>query len=106
MTIHPDKTAWRAVDACGGTYTPEQEASGFARGHLTALTDALKAVQPVDALMADLLAALKLVRDLDTRTHHDGYDDGPGGGNYIYRDVIFADEAFAIIDAALAKASA
>jgi hypothetical protein len=48
-----------------------------------------------------LRRALRRIRDLDTRTHHDGYDNGPGGGNYIYRDVIFTDEAFPLIDAAL-----
>lgn len=59
MSVHPDKTALRAVDACGGTYTPEQEASGYAQGHRDALEDALKAAAPVDALMADLFDALK-----------------------------------------------
>jgi hypothetical protein len=48
-----------------------------------------------------LRGSLGRIRDLDTRTHHDGYDNGPGGGNYIYRDVIFTDEAFPLIDAAL-----
>jgi hypothetical protein len=48
-----------------------------------------------------LRRALRRIRDLDTRTHHDGYDNGLGGGNYIYRDVIFTDEAFPLIDAAL-----
>ena len=57
------------------------------------------------AAAPDLLEALKRVRDLDTRSLHVGYDDGPGGGNYVYRDVIFADEAFAIIDAALSLAT-
>ncbi|MCC4295822.1 hypothetical protein [Brevundimonas aurantiaca] len=71
MNIHPDKTAWRAVDACAGTYTAEQDATGFSRGHLTALTDALKAVQPVDALMADLLAVLVELRDA---SQHDEAD--------------------------------
>lgn len=52
--------------------------------------------------VAALKAALEKVRDLETLSHHDGYDNGPGGGNYIYVDVIRADEAFAIIDQALA----
>lgn len=63
MAVHTDKTAWRAVDACGGTYTAEQDASGYARGHLTALTDALKAVQPVDALMSEMLDALQAANE-------------------------------------------
>lgn len=56
--IHPDKTAFRAVDACGGTYSPDQEASGYAQGHRHALDAACEAAEPVDALMADLLEAL------------------------------------------------
>lgn len=63
MTIHPDKTAERAVDACGGAYTPEQKASGYADGHFEALDAAMMAVRPADALMADLLEALTEMAD-------------------------------------------
>ena len=59
MSVHPDKTAERAVDACGGVYTPEQKASGYADGHFEALDAAMMAVRPADALTAELLAALK-----------------------------------------------
>lgn len=59
MSVHPDKTAERAVDACGGTYTPEQKASGYADGHFEALDAAMMAVRPADALTAELLEALK-----------------------------------------------
>lgn len=41
----PLDLAWRAVDACGGTYTPEEKASGWAEGHHTALTDACAAIE-------------------------------------------------------------
>lgn len=54
MSVHPDKTAARAVDACGGTYSQEEEESGYAQGHRDALNAALKAVEPIDALMASL----------------------------------------------------
>lgn len=56
-------------------------------------------------VVTELVEALRKIRDLDTRSHHDGYDSGPGGGNYIYREVIFTDEAFPIIDAALSRHS-
>jgi len=61
MAVHPDKTAERAVDSCGGTYTPEQKASGYADGHFEALDAAMMAVRPVDALTAELLAVLSEV---------------------------------------------
>jgi hypothetical protein len=46
---------------------------------------------------------LKQVLALETRSLHDGYDNGPGGGNFIYRDVILTDEAFPLIEQAIAK---
>lgn len=65
--IHHDKTAERAVDACGGTYTAEQKASGYADGHFDALGAAMMAVRPADALMAELLDSLTwAVRQIDT----------------------------------------
>ena len=62
MGVHPDNTAWRAVDACGGIYTPAEEASGFAAGHRAALASAMVAVGHADGITAALLAALRLVR--------------------------------------------
>lgn len=50
---------------------------------------------------ASVVEALRAMKDLDTRAHHDGYDDGPGGGNYIYRDVVFTDELYPLIDKVL-----
>lgn len=54
MSIHPDKTAARAVDACGGTYSQDEERSGYAQGHRDALNAAIKAVEPIDELMVSL----------------------------------------------------
>lgn len=59
MGVHPDKTAFRAVDACGGTYTSSEVDSGYAQGHKDALDAALEAVAKPDALMEELLDALK-----------------------------------------------
>lgn len=59
MSVHPDKTAIRAVDACGGTYTAAEMHSRFAEGHSAALCEAMKAVVDADALTAELLAALQ-----------------------------------------------
>lgn len=73
-TIHPDKTASRAVDACGGTYTPEQEASRYADGHRDALEDAMKGVAAVDALMAEMMAALDACEALFTEIRNDWTD--------------------------------
>lgn len=56
--IHADLTALRAVDACGGIYTPTEEASEFAAGHRAALSSAKLAVEAVDERTAELLAAL------------------------------------------------
>ncbi|MNE26264.1 hypothetical protein D3C80_1196220 [compost metagenome] len=53
--VHPDLTAWRAVDACGGTYTPAEEASGWADGHRAALASAMVAVGRADSITAELL---------------------------------------------------
>jgi len=63
ITFYPDKPARRAVDACGGTYTPEQVANGYADGHRDALQDAMRAVGCADDLTAELLEALKLARN-------------------------------------------
>ena len=57
--VHPDNTAWRAVDACGGIYTPAEEASGFAAGHRAALASAMVAVGHADGITAALLEALE-----------------------------------------------
>lgn len=65
MTIHPDKTAWRAVDACGGAYSLEEIHSGWAVGHAFGIADALEAVRPVDALLADMLEALEAAAAYD-----------------------------------------
>lgn len=58
MGVHPDNTAWRAVDACGGIYTPAEEASGFAAGHRAALASAVVSVGHADGITAALLAAI------------------------------------------------
>lgn len=74
MGVHPDKTAERAVDACGGVYTPEQKASGYADGYFEALDAAMMAVRHVDALMADMLIALLPFANLGVTS---GPDDEP-----------------------------
>ena len=80
MGVHPDKTAWRAVDACGGTYTPEQIASGWAKGHTDALCEAMKAVVDADALTAELLAvAIKSHEPYEGLTDADVIDIYGGG---------------------------
>lgn len=77
MSIHPDLTAYRAVDACGGTYTPEQEASGYAQGHRDALEAACNAVQRVDRRMAQMAAALDECDEyFDSRADADCDQDG------------------------------
>lgn len=60
MGVHPDKTAIRAVDACGGTFPKARNDydDGWQRGHEVALDAAMEAVRPADALTAELLAAL------------------------------------------------
>lgn len=60
--VHPDNTALRAVDACGGTYTSAEEASGWAGGHRAALAQATVAVGHADAITAHLLEALAEAR--------------------------------------------
>lgn len=60
MSVHPDKTARRAVDACGGAFPVARNDydSGYERGHEAALDAAMEAVKPADALTAELLDAL------------------------------------------------
>lgn len=50
--------AYRAVDACGGTYTPEEQASGYAKGHKAALNAALEAI---DELLSEFNTAHRYV---------------------------------------------
>lgn len=59
--VHPDLTAFRAVDACGGTYPTAKNDydSGWRAGHEAAIDAALDAVKASDALTAELLAALQ-----------------------------------------------
>lgn len=59
MTVHPDKTAIRCVDACGGTYSEAELNSRFAEGHSAALCEAMKAVVEADELTATILSALE-----------------------------------------------
>lgn len=58
LEVHPSNTALRAVDACGGTYSASEEASEYALGHKTALTEAMLAVGHADGITAALLTAL------------------------------------------------
>jgi hypothetical protein len=62
--------------------------------------------QMADEIIAELVEVLEAIRQLETRDVHVSYDNGSGGGNYVYADYISAEDAFAIIDAALAKARA
>lgn len=67
MAVHPDKTAYRAVDACGGTYSESEERSGFSDGHRNAIAAACEAVVSSDELTAELLESLTwAVRQIDT----------------------------------------
>lgn len=93
MAVHPDKTAFRAVDACGGTFPKARNDydDGWQRGHEAALDAAIEAVQPVDALMAELLAALEHIAALEVIT-----DASTGHGD---------DAAQATARAAIAKAT-
>jgi hypothetical protein len=70
--IHPDKTAIRAVDACGGTFPKARNDydAGYERGYEAALDAAMVAVRPADALTADLLDALAVLLG------HDETDEG------------------------------
>ncbi|MCD1645211.1 hypothetical protein [Aurantimonas coralicida] len=53
---------------------------------------------------ARLRAAAQAVLDAETVTVHVGYDDAPGGGNFVYADAIRTDdEAFAKLRAALSR---
>lgn len=64
--IHPDLTAYRAVDACGGAYSEGEEESGFANGHRNAIAAACEAVVSTDELTAELLESLTwAVRQID-----------------------------------------
>jgi len=47
--------------------------------------------------------AMKALRGLDIHHHHVGYDDGPGGGNYVYADVVILEEAEDAIRAMMEK---
>jgi hypothetical protein len=69
MRVHEDKTAWRAVDACGGAFpTPRNDYdSGWRAGHDAALDAALEAVKPADALTAELFKVVFNLVD-----HHEG----------------------------------
>jgi hypothetical protein len=92
MSVHPDKTAIRAVDACGGTYSAAEMASRFAEGHSAALCEAMKAVVDADALTANLLGALCEARDFIDRFSdvRDG-DDGKPKPNAAMQMVAFLD---------------
>ena len=81
MSVHPDKTAIRAVDACGGSYSAAEIASRFAEGHSAALCEAMKAVVDADALTAELLEALRqLLANAEVARLHLRNDEG---GNII-----------------------
>ena len=54
--IHPDLTAARAVDACGGTHDEQDD---WSDGYDRALTVACEAVKKPDALANELLEALE-----------------------------------------------
>lgn len=60
MSVHPDKTALRAVDACGGTFPKARNDydAGYERGYDAALDSAKEAVRSADALTAEMLEAL------------------------------------------------
>lgn len=96
MSVHPDKTASRAVDACGGVFPRAKNDYdlGWQAGHEAALSAAIGAVHPVDELTADLLAALKEARTdiIDFVTARWSEYEGS------------AQEAVAYIDAAIYKA--
>lgn len=59
MRVHPDKTAHRAVDACGGTHPepPDEFGRGWVEGFDYALDRACEAVKKPDALMNDMVKA-------------------------------------------------
>lgn len=75
MSVHPDMTAFRAVDACGGAYSSAEDETGYAEGHYDALKAAGEAVRPVDALMTELLDALVLVLPLAKGYRPEGQTD-------------------------------
>lgn len=100
MSVHPDLTAIRAVDACGGTYTLAETQSGYAKGHTDALCAAMKALVDADALTAELLDALTGARDFIDR-FADVRD-----GDYGVPEPNAAMQFVAELDALIAKAGA
>ncbi|WP_312690307.1 hypothetical protein [Brevundimonas nasdae] len=58
LEVHPNNTAWRAVDACGGAYSQDEDRSGYAMGHKSALASAMIAVGHADGITSALLTAL------------------------------------------------
>lgn len=104
--IHHDKTAERAVDACGGTYTAEQKESGYADGHFDALDAAMMAVRPVDALMAELLDALQEAKTYLSNTRANVMVELNKYDNHRWEGVPESLKGrIAIIDAIIAKAT-
>jgi hypothetical protein len=107
MGVHPDLTAHRAVDACGGTYSAEEREERWAEGHKAALDAACEAVKAPDALTAQLLAALQEGRRAvgDHWAPNDCYATGPLTGDG-FRDLVEcpACSFIAMYDAAIAKA--
>jgi len=100
-----DLFAWVAAEAAAARIAAlnaevERWISAYKIAHDQATQNGQGATQ-AEARADRLAKALERIKDLEPRTHHDGYDNGPGGGNYIYRDVVFTDEAFPIIDEAL-----
>lgn len=76
MPVHPDLTAHRAVDACGGTYSAEECEERWAEGHKAALAAACEAVKAADALTADLMEALRPFAEACAHLHPSQADDG------------------------------
>lgn len=86
--IHPDRTAHRAVDACGGTHHSSAYPD-YASGFDDALDAACEAVKKVDALMAEMLEALREGRRAigDHFAPNDCYATGPLTGEP-FRDLV------------------
>jgi hypothetical protein len=64
--------------------------------------DALAALATANARITKMEKALAGLLNAETHLMHDGYDDGPGGGDYVYVNVIRTDdEAFTRASAAL-----
>jgi hypothetical protein len=69
------------------------------------IVEAVNAYGTLRAENERLKAAIRAILAVETHLLHCGYDDGPGGGNYVYKDVIRTDdEAFALARAALSEA--